>query len=126
MFVTKIKAFLLDLYPELGRFRLFNQIQAALLPWKPQLKKFVRYALPAVILSVVLFVGVSIGAWLIGLFRPKEILPVPFTVTAPTPTSSYQSVYLSIKRSLLDFNAALPDPLPPVFDEKISLEPLTE
>lgn len=127
MFVTKIKAFLLHLYPELARFPIFAAIGTTIaFNFTPRVKKIMRWGLPVVTVFLVLITGLKIGTFLLGLFRPATITPTPIEVVAPLPTSTYQSTFLPLRRSVSDFNPALPDPLPPVFDEKISLEPITE
>jgi len=127
MFVTKVKAFLLHLYPELARFPIFAMISTTIaFNLTPRVKKIMRWGLPIVTVLVVLVLGVKIGTFLLGLFRPASITPTPIEVTTPSPTSTYQSTFLPLRRSVSDFNPALPDPLPPVFDEKISLEPITD
>lgn len=127
MFVTKTKAFLLHLYPELARFPIFSEITTTIIPaLTPRVKKVMRYGLPIVTVLIVLVLGVKIGSFLLGLFRPATITPTPIEVVTPLPTSTYQSTFLPLRRSVADFNPALPDPLPPVFDEKISLESITE
>lgn len=128
MYRTKIKAFLLNLYPELVRFPLFAEIahiSHTLAPvYGPRLKRVLRWTLPIATTILVLSLGLTLGSWLLSLFTPREVTPRPIEVVAPTPTSTYQSAFLPLKRSLEEFNPALPDPLLPVFDEKISLEPL--
>ena len=127
MSVTKIKSFLLSLYPELGRLKHFNQITAAIVPiFTPKIKRVVRWGLPIVTALIVLFLGITIGRFVLGFFIPRDIIPAPVELITPAPTSTYQSTFLPIKRSIEDFNPNLPDPLPPVFDDKISLEPITE
>lgn len=127
MSVTKIKAFLLNLYPELSRFPIFAQITTTIVPvLAPRVKKVMRWGLPIGTILIVLIFGIRIGGLLLGLFVPKEIFPNPIEIVIPTATSTYQSVFLPLQRSVSDFNPQLPDPLPPVFDEKISLEPLLE
>ena len=124
---TKVKNFLINLYPELTRFQRFNQITATVIPTlTPRLKKIMRWGLPLVTILFVLLLGTAIGSWLLGLFFPEKITPTPIEFIAPTVTPSYQSPFLPLKRSIEEFNPALPDPLPPVFDDQISLEPLKE
>ena len=124
---TKVKNFLLNLYPELARFRRFNQITAIVIPTlTPRLKKVMRWGLPLVTVLFVILLGTVIGSWLLGLFFPKQVTPLPIEFIAPTTTPGYQSPFLPLKRSIEEFNPALPDPLPPVFDDRISLEPLSE
>lgn len=127
MSVTKIKSFLLSLYPELSRLRHFDQISAAIIPaFTPRIRRVVRWGLPIVTAPIVLFLGITIGRFVLGFFIPKEIVPKPVELITPAPTSTYQSTFLPLKRSIEDFNPNLPDPLPPVFDDKISLEPIIE
>lgn len=127
MFVTKTKAFLLNLYPELSRFPIFAQITAMIVPvLTPRVRKIMRWGLPIGTIFLVLILGLRIGGILLGFFVPKEISPNPIEVIIPTAANTYQSVFLPLQRSVSDFNPQLPDPLPPVFDEKISLEPLLE
>jgi len=127
MFVTKIKNFLLNLYPELTRFERFNQMTATLIPsLTPRLKKVMRWGIPIATVLFVLLMGTAIGSWLLGLFFPRQVTPSPIEFTAPTTTPGYQSPFLPLKRSIEEFNPALPDPLPPVLDDQISLEPLGE
>jgi hypothetical protein len=127
MFVTKIKAFLLHLYPELARFPIFAKLTTTIaFNLTPGVKKAMRYGLPVITVLIVTVAGLKIGSFLLGLFRPAIITPTPIEFITPTATSTYQSIFLPLQRSVQDFNPALPDPLPPVFDEKISLEPITE
>ncbi len=127
MFVTKVKAFLLNLYPELARFPRFAQISTTIVPaLTPRVKKIMRWGLPIGTIVIVLVLGINIGMFLLGLYRPKVITPTPIEIITPTVTSTYQSNFLPLQRSVQDFNPQLPDPLPPVFDEKVSLEPITE
>ncbi|OGD71477.1 hypothetical protein A3D09_02585 [Candidatus Collierbacteria bacterium RIFCSPHIGHO2_02_FULL_49_10] len=127
MFATKVKAFLLHLYPELLRFPIFAKFSSTIVfNLTPRVKKVMRWGLPIATVLLVPIIGLKIGVFLLGLFRPATTIPTPIEVTSPTPTSTYQSTFLPLKRSVQDFNPALPDPLPPVFDEKISLEPITE
>lgn len=127
MFVTKVKTLLLNLYPELSRFPIFAQITTTIIPaLTPRMKKVMRWGLPIGTIFLVLILGIRMGGVLLGFFVPKEISPTPVEVIIPTAASTYQSVFLPLQRSISDFNPQLPDPLPPVFDEKISLEPLLE
>lgn len=127
MFVTKIKAFLLNLYPELARFPIFAEITHVIVPTlTPRAKKIVRWGLPIATSLLVLVLGIRVGSFLLGLYRPNVITPSPIEVITPTVTSTYQSIFLPLQRKVFDFNPQLPDPLPPVLDEKISLEPLSE
>ena len=123
----KVKNFLLNLYPELARFQRFNQITATIIPTlTPRLKKIIRWGIPIVTIPFVILLGTAIGSWLLGLFFPKQVTPAPIEFVAPTTTPGYQSLFLPLKRAIEEFNPALPDPLPPVFDDRISLEPLEE
>ncbi len=125
MFITKIKAFLLNLYPELARFPLFAQISTTIVPsLTPRLKKIMRWGLPTGTVLLVLILGTWIGMFVLGLYRPKEVTVNPIEVITPAVTGNYQSTFIPLQRSIQDFNPQLPDPLPPVFDEKISLEPI--
>lgn len=125
MFATKVKAFLLNLYPELSRVPLFAQITTTIVPTlTPKVKKIMRWGLPIGTIFFVLIFGLWIGAYLLGFFRPKVITPSPVDIIVPTLTSTYQSTFLPLDRAVMDFNPQLPDPLPPVLDEKISLEPI--
>lgn len=127
MFVTKIKAFLLNLYPELARFPIFAEITTVIVPTlTPRVKKIMRWGLPISTILLVLVLGIRIGTFLLGLYRPKVITVSPIEVITPTIISTYQSSFLPLQRTVQDFNPQLPDPLPPVFDEKISLESITE
>lgn len=127
MFVTKFKNFLLNLYPELTRFERFNQMTATIIPsLTPRLKKIMRWGLPVLTVIFVLLLGTAVGSWLLALFFPKLVAPSPVEFIAPTATPSYQSPFLPLKRAIEEFNPALPDPLPPVLDDHISLEPLEE
>lgn len=124
MFINKIKVFLLHLYPELARFPLFVQINTTITPTlKPHIRQLLRWTLPPITILFVLTIGVQLGLWLYRLYTPKRVLPQPLQVITPVPTITYESAFLPLKRSLEEFNPQLPDPLPPVFDEKISLEP---
>ncbi len=125
MSVTKIKSFLLNLYPELSHLPIFSQISAAIIPaFTPKVRRVVRWGLPVVTLLIVLLFGLTVGRFILGFFAPKEFIPAPIEFVTPAPTSTYQSTYLPLKRSVEEFNPSLPDPLPPVFDDKISLEPI--
>lgn len=127
MSVAKIKNLFLNLYPELARLRRFNQITATVIPsLTPRLKKVMRWGIPIVTVLFVVLLGTAIGSWLLGLFFPEKITPTPIEFVAPTAAPGYQSPYLLLKRAIEEFNPVLPDPLPPVFDDKISLEPLAE
>ena len=124
---TKVKNFLLNLYPELARFQWFNQITATVIPaLTPRLKKIMRWSLPTVTVLFVILLGTAIGSWLLGIFFPKQVTPTPIEIIAPTTTPRYQSPFLPLKRAIEEFNPALPEPLPAVFDDKISLESLEE
>lgn len=125
--ITKIKAFLLNLYPELRRFNPFKQIGAELLPLiDPRMKKILRYSLPIFVLVVVLGIGLPIGAFILGLFNQRIVTPPSVTVVTPTAVPTYQSQFIPIKQAIVDFNPGLPDPAPPVVEEKISLEPIEQ
>lgn len=127
MSVTEIKNLLLNLYPELARFQRFNQITTTIIPsLTPRLRKVMRWGIPIVTVIFVILLGTAIGSWLLGLFFPKQVTPTPIEFVAPTTTLGYQSPFLPLKRAIEEFNPVLPDPLPPVFDDKISLEPLEE
>lgn len=130
MLPAKLKAYLLNLYPELGKFPLFAEIREishTLAPvYGPRVKKVLRYGLPIATILLVLSLGITLGSWLISLFTPKEVITTPIEFVSPSAVPTYQSQYLPLKRSIEEFSTQLPDPLPPVFDEKISLEPLSE
>lgn len=130
MWRTKVKAFLLNLYPELTRFPLFAEIahiSHTLAPvYDPRVQKILRWGLPIATVLFVLSLGVTIGSFILPFFRPRQVAPAPIEFVPPTAVPTYQSVYLPVKRSIEEFSPQLPDPLPPVFDEKISLEPLVQ
>ncbi len=123
--VVKIKAFLLHLYPERGRFNPFKQIEAGLLPLiSPKMRKILRVSLPIFTLVIIFGIGFPIGSLILNLVNQKKVSPPPIEVKVTPPAPTYQSEFLSIKRAIEEFNPSLPDPIPPVLDQKISLEPL--
>lgn len=123
--VAKIKAFLLHLYPELARFNPFKQIEAELLPRiSPQMRKILRVSLPIFTLLIIFGIGFPIGSFILSLVNQKKIAPPPIEVKVPTAAPTYQSEFIPIKRAIEEFSPSLPDPIPPVLDQKISLEPL--
>lgn len=127
MFIAKFKGFLLHLYPELSRFPIFQKITSEVIPViSPKIRKFFRYGLPIITLIFVLVLGINIGNFFSSLLKPSVSAPTPVPVITPVPTSTYRSTFIPLSRSVMDFNPQLPDPIPPVFDEKISLEVLTE
>lgn len=123
--VAKIKAFLLHLYPELGRFNPFKQIEVEiLLRINPQMKKILRVGLPIFTLVIIFGIGLPIGSLILRLVNQKQIAPPSIEVKVPSAAPTYQSEFLPIKRAIEEFSPSLPDPIPPVLDQKISLEPL--
>lgn len=122
---TEIKAFLLHLYPELSRFNPFKHIEAELLPRiSPKMRKILRISLPIFTLVVILGIGLPLGSFILSLINQKQIAPPQIEVKVPTAVPTYQSEFIPIKRAIEDFSSSLPDPIPPVLDQKISLEPL--
>lgn len=118
-----LKAFLVNLYPELRRFNPFKQIGDELLPHiDPRMKKVLRFSLPVFILVIVLGIGLPIGSYILSLVSPRIITPPPIVVNTPPTVPTYQSQFLRIKQTIMDFNPSLPDPVPPVVEEKILLE----
>ncbi len=123
----KIKAFLLNLYPELHRFNLFKQIQAELLPHlDPRMKNILRISLPIFILVIVLGIGLPLGLFILGFFTPRTVTPPSINVVTQTTTPTYQSPFIPLRNSITDFNPNLPDPAPPVVDSNITLESPTQ
>lgn len=123
----KIKQFLFELYPELGRFKLFSVIKENFVPKiNPYLKLFIRYGLPIAILTTVLVLGLSLGSFLDQLRQPDLIIPPSLDSTVPAPSSSFQSEFTTIRQSLNSFTIQLPDPVPPVVDYKISLQEIED
>lgn len=121
----KVKTFLLHLYPELSRFNPFKQIETELIPRiSPQMRKILRISLPIFALVVILGIGFPLGSFILGLVNQKQVTPPPIEVNVPTAAPTYQSEFIPIKRAIEDFSTSLPDPIPPVLDQKISLEPL--
>lgn len=118
-----IKAQLVNIYPELKRFNPFKHINIDLLPYlNPRTRRLLRWSLPVFVLLIIFGIGLPIGAFIVGLINQRVVTPPPVTVVTPSPAPTYQSPFLPIKQSIEDFNPSLPDPVPPVIDEKISLE----
>ncbi|MBI3954793.1 hypothetical protein HY333_01995 [Candidatus Collierbacteria bacterium] len=127
MFPTKIKSFLYQLYPELSRLKAVDL--HAISPVKFNLTaaqhRLLRLGLPIFLLFIVLTLGTMLGGLFYFLFSNQQppLLSSP-QLTTPTPTQSYRSEFNPLKKALEDFNPQMPDPLPPVVDDAISLEPL--
>ena len=127
MWRDKIKIFFLELYPELGKFKIFEELKNKLIPvLNPYLKKFLRFGLPVLTTIFVLIVGLAIGNRLSSLQKNKEILPPTLTAVTPPASEVFQSQFLPIKQAIETFSTVLPDPAPPVVDYKISLEPIDD
>lgn len=123
MWRDKIKSFFLELYPELGKFKLFEELRDKLIPiLNPYLKKFLRYGLPIFTVTFVLIIGLAIGGRLSSLQKPKEVLPPSLSVITPAPQEVYQSQFLPVKQAIETFSLNLPDPVPPTLDYGISLD----
>jgi len=127
MWRDKIKAFFLELYPELGKLKLFEELKDKLVPiLNPYLKKFLRYGIPLFTVFFVIVPGLLIGSRLSSFQKNKDILPpIPNLITPPM-SQSFQSQFLSVKQSIETFSLNLPDPVPPVVDYKISLDPIED
>lgn len=123
MWRDKLKAFFLELYPELGKFKLFEELKSKLIPiLNPYLKKFLRYGLPVFIIAFVLIIGLIIGSRLSALQKPKDVLLPSLSVITPAPLEVYQSQFSPVKQAIETFSLNLPDPVPPTLDYGISLE----
>ena len=123
MLIAKVKAFLLHLYPELRRFNIFKQIQLELSPHlDPRMKVVLRFSLPVFILVVILGIGLPLGSFIVGLFSPRLITPPPLGIVTPVVTSSYQSPFIPLKKTIENFSLILPDPAPPLVDNNIILD----
>lgn len=123
MFKDKIKQFFYELYPELGRFQFFALLKESFVPKiNPYFKSFIRYGLPAAILSGVLLVGLFLGSLLGQLRRGPAVIPPSPAVVTVSPTPVYQSDFNAIKQALSSFVIQFPDPAPPIVDYKIALE----
>lgn len=120
-----LKQFFAQIYPELMRFKRFADIRNLPLPQiDPRLRTFLRYFLPFITVLIVIVIGLFVGSLIVPFFRPRLITPPEIVVTQPTPTSTYQSPFIVTKTAISNFTPDFPDPVPPVFDQSISLDPL--
>lgn len=125
---TKIKSFLLHLYPELAKIKPFQDL-SLLIPFPkltPAITRTLRIALPIFVFLFVILSSLVLGQFVMSIVGTKKTTIAPVDLPTPTPTPSYQSQFTTIKRELENFNPAMPDPLYPIIDEKISLEKLPE
>jgi len=127
MWQDKVRAFFLELYPELGKFKLFEEIREKLIPvLNPYLKKILRFGIPTFTVFFVVTLGLLIGNRLSSLQKSKEVLPPSINLVTPPSSEVFQSQFLPVKQAIETFSLNLPDPVPPVVDYKISLETIDD
>lgn len=120
---TKIKIFLLNLYPELRRFNIFKQIENVVLPYiDPRMKTILRFSLPVFLLIIVLGIGLPLGTFILGFFGQRTVTPPPLGIVTQTVAPTYQSKFVPLRTTVENFNPNLPDPAPPVVDSNITLD----
>lgn len=125
MSTEKIKALLLELYPELGRFTRFKELTYKY-TLNENFRLTIRYGLPIVTAVTVVSIGIGLGQFANSFIDPATpIFPQPPSIT-PTPTNSYISPYQDLRDRIADFNTTLPDPILPNFDYEIHLDTLQE
>ncbi len=123
MWPDKLKSFLLELYPELGRLEVFAQLKESLIPkLHPYVQKFLRFGLPIFTIVFVLLSGLIIGQRIYKLRQPQDFTPPPLGLITPTQSVVFSSEFTAIRDGIKITNYQLPDPIPPVVDYKITLE----
>lgn len=123
MWRDKLKSFILELYPELGKLRVFAQLKETLVPkLHPYTKKFLRFGLPVFTITCVLLSGLIIGQRIYKLRQPQDFTPPPLGLTTITPPVVFSSEFTAIRDGINGISYQLPDPIPPVVDYKITLE----
>lgn len=125
MWLDKTKAVLIELYPGLARHPEFNKLnQTLFVTIDNRYKTIIRIALPISILLVVIATGISIGQTLNrAMIQNPIILPAPPSIT-PIPTVEYHSPIETNLQNIENFNPALPDPIQPVLDYQMTLDPV--
>jgi len=119
----KTKAFLTHLYPILTRLNYFKNLDHTFyLP--PVLTWTLRIGLPSFIFLTVTYIGIALGSIFSGPLKqnPADITPPPLPSISSSPI--YSSPYNAIKEEMLQFSPSLPEPLYPVLDFEISVDPL--
>lgn len=121
----KLKSYLAHVYPELTRFTRFqNLAHAQYIQMTEKYRIFLRIGIPTIVFFLVLITGTWLGTWVnslkeadqVGIDSPQGIVPIT--------TQNYTSPYRQIRQQMLEFNPSLPDPLYPVLDYQVSLEPI--
>ena len=127
MWRDKLKSFFLELYPELGKFKLFEELKEKLVPiLNPYLKKFLRFGLPVITVIFVLVAGLAIGKQLSSLQKNKAVTPPILDIVTQPNTEVFQSQFLPVKQAIETFSLNLPDPVPQSVDYGISLEKIDD
>ena len=124
MWLFKLKTSLLELYPELGRLPSFGHLASSLsVKINPRYRRLIRILLPIAILLIILWTGINIGQVISQyITNPPLSLQSPPTIT-PTPTVTYYSSFEANKEAIENFNPTPPDPIQPVLDYDLTLEP---
>lgn len=102
--------------------KLINDIKSgqAMRPITAALSKF-KWPIVGGLTLIILFVAISIGKKLSTSNTPVYLPPTIENVT-PTSTKRVRSSFDSLKLSIVNFSATLPEPALPAVDNQISLE----
>ncbi len=119
----KSRAFFLHLYPILARLNWFKNLPNTISLPLP-LTWLLRIGIPSFVFLTIIYVGIALGSLFSGPSSSNliKLTPPPLPIISSTPV--YTSPYNAIKEEMLKFNPALPDPLYPVLDFEISIDPL--
>lgn len=121
----KLKSYFVKIYPELNRFSKFqNLTHLQFLQMTERYRIFLRIGIPTFVFFLVLIIGTWIGTLVNSLNVSEQIKLDPLPGVAPTTHENYSSPYKEIKQKMTEFNPSIPDPLYPVLDYQISLEPI--
>jgi len=122
----KIKSYLAHVYPELTKFvRFQNLAHTQYIQMTERYRIFLRIGIPTIVFFFVLITGIWLGTLINNLRDQEQIQLDSPPGVAPIPKESYVSPYHEIKQQMVEFNPSLPDPLYPLLDYEISLEPIT-
>jgi hypothetical protein len=121
----KLKSYFVKIYPELDRLPNFqNLAHLQYIQMTEKYRIFLRIGIPTFVFFFVLIIGTWLGTFINSLGSSDQIKLDSLPGVAPITQESYSSPYKEIKQQMIEFNPSLPDPLYPVLDYQISLEPI--
>lgn len=121
----KIKSYIVKIYPELDKIPKFqNLAHLQYVQMTERYRVFLRIGIPTLVFFIVLIIGTWLGTLINSLGNSDQIKLESPPEISPVIKKNYSSPYKEIKQKMTEFNPSLPDPLYPVLDYQISLEPI--